>query len=181
MSGDAKTGYAASCRLRPPRPADARPLAELHVLAWQRAYRRLVPDGFLDGLSVERRAARWREEIRDEADKILVAEDGEGIAGFVRLGACRDEGAGPAAGEIHGIYLHPRAWRRGLGRRLCGEALARLAAAGFTEITLWVLRGNAQAIAFYEAMGFAADGREREHRTRGGVVLPHARYRLRRD
>ncbi|MBN2171227.1 MAG: GNAT family N-acetyltransferase [Candidatus Krumholzibacteriota bacterium] len=169
---------AGGCRLRPARPEDARPLASLHVRAWQQAYRGLVPDDFLAGLSVDRREALWRDEIRDEGADIIVAEDDDGAVGFVRLGACRDEDAGPETGEIFGIYIAPRAWRRGHGRRLCAAALARLRAAGFTAITLWVLRGNAQAIAFYEAMGFAADGVEKERRTRGGVVLPQVRYRL---
>ena len=37
--------------------SDARDIAGIHVRGWQWAYRRLLPDAFLAGLSVDLRAA----------------------------------------------------------------------------------------------------------------------------
>lgn len=38
------------------------------------------------------------------------------------------------------------------------DAIAFLAAHAHPRVTLWVLRGNARAIAFYEGFGFRLDG-----------------------
>lgn len=39
---------------------DANAVATVHVRSWQSAYRGLIPDAYLDALSVERRTAVWR-------------------------------------------------------------------------------------------------------------------------
>lgn len=52
--------------VRPARPDDAEAIADAHVRGWLVAYRGLVPDTVLDGFSVERRAAFWRDTIAAE-------------------------------------------------------------------------------------------------------------------
>ncbi|HUQ39529.1 MAG TPA: hypothetical protein VM030_05200, partial [Acidimicrobiales bacterium] len=48
---------------------DARAIAEVHVASWLAAYRGIIDDDVLDGLSVDARAARWVENLTDpEAD-----------------------------------------------------------------------------------------------------------------
>lgn len=43
---------------------DAADLGSIHVRAWQKAYRGLLPQKYLDGLSISERQAMWAEEIR---------------------------------------------------------------------------------------------------------------------
>ena len=81
----------------------------------------------------------------------------------------------PSTAEISALYIDPSRWRSGVGRALLAEALARLRAAEWSEVTLWVLAGNAPARAFYERFGFAADGAEVEHVPSG--VAPAAARR----
>ena len=76
------------------------------------------------------------------------------------------------------LYIEPSRWRAGVGRALLAEALARLRAAEWSEVTLWVLAGNSPARAFYERFGFAADGAEVEHVPSG--VAPAAAPRAHR-
>ena len=77
--------------------------------------------------------------------------------GWVRL--VRDH-KGPAAfiardGQmIHALYVHPRARRSGLGRRLIDEAKA-----GSDRLEIWTLQANRDARAFYAAQGFSEAGR----------------------
>jgi ribosomal-protein-alanine N-acetyltransferase len=60
------------------------------------------------------------------------------------------------AGEVHilSIATHPDRRRAGAGTALLRHALARARAAGCTLATLEVRRGNAAAIALYQAHGF---------------------------
>ena len=47
---------------------------------------------------------------------------------------------------------------------------------GFTDVTLWVLTGNARARRFYERCGWHTDGRTQQDHRRG-VVLDEVGYR----
>jgi hypothetical protein len=69
-------------KLRPADIADARAIAKVHVLSWQHAYRGLLPQGFLDGLSVEQRQAMWSSSITQGDMSILVAEVNDRVVGF---------------------------------------------------------------------------------------------------
>lgn len=56
------TGWSTSLpSIRPMEPRDAAAVARVHVRSWQAAYRRQLPDAFLDRLSAEidQRTARW--------------------------------------------------------------------------------------------------------------------------
>jgi len=51
--------------IRPAGLDDARAIAEIHVRAWQWAYRGQIPDEILDGLSVEHREQGWRRQLSE--------------------------------------------------------------------------------------------------------------------
>ena len=63
--------------VRPARVDDADAIAAVHVRAWQDTYRGAMPDDFLDGMSIEERALRWRDGLSAGADDraTLVAVD----------------------------------------------------------------------------------------------------------
>ena len=158
--------------------SDAPGIAAVHVAAWKSAYRGLLPDDALDRLSVDDSERRWRERVAKPWGHIFVAEQEGRIVGFAACGSSQDEGIGRGkVGEIYVIYVHPQEWRRGYGAALVGETLGRLREDGFEEVILWVLRGNQQAIGFYEAAGFAADGASRLKRRADGLEMPIVRYR----
>lgn len=155
-------------------------LSELHVRSWQVAYRGMVPDAHLDGMSVERRLARWLERFPSLVSEEYAIVADESVVGFCVLGATRD--SGEQVGEIHGFYLHPDAWGKGYAHPAMRLALVRLREAGFMVVTLWVLEPNARARRFYERAGFALDG-GRQQLNIGGGEQWEVRYRhsLRED
>jgi len=165
--------------VRPVAAADVDAAARLHVAVWQAAYRGLLPDAFLDAISVERRVTLWRQLVERQASPALVAEQDGRIVGFVLGGRSRDDDAqvGVTA-EIMAIYVAPECWNSGAGAQLMQAALAVLRNQGFREVTLWVLRGNARARRFYELAGFEPDGGEKVD-TQGDVPFDEVRYRLR--
>lgn len=66
-----------------------------------------------------------------------------------------------------------------MGRRLWKEAETHLSACGFSDATLWVLKANAQAIAFYESIGLVIETDSERVITRGGAELLEVRFRKR--
>jgi ribosomal protein S18 acetylase RimI-like enzyme len=145
--------------------ADAAAIAGIHVRGWRAAYRGLVPDTLLAGLSVERREHAWRGLIAAArgASVTLVGEVEGGIAGFCSVVApTRDEDAPPWTAEIAAIYVEPMRWRRGVGAALLEQALADLASDDWRRTTLWVLALNDPAVAFYRRFGFAPDGASKD-------------------
>ena len=60
--------------------------------------------------------------------------------------------------ELYALCARPAWWSTGTGRALMDRVLARSARAGYSSITLWVLRDNRRARRFYERAGFAPDG-----------------------
>ncbi|MEZ5935965.1 MAG: GNAT family N-acetyltransferase [Alphaproteobacteria bacterium] len=167
--------------IRPARIEEAGAIAELHVRAWHEAYTGLVPQSLLDGLSVERRAERWRRTLAEtvpEDETVLVAVDaGGGLAGFASCGAQRSPEleAGGFDGEILTLYLSAEAKRQGIGRRLMAAMAAALQKQGRRGVGLWVLEGNQPARHFYESLGGEIVGK-REDRRGEDLVLQEVAY-----
>ena len=113
---------------------------------------------------------------RNERPADLQSERDSTIVGWTSFGASRDADAPANTGEIMAIYLAPEAWSSGVGRALWLAALDRMTAQGFTTVTLWVIAGNARAIRFYTAAGFAAEPLSLKTFTLGGVLLEEIRY-----
>ncbi|GAA3440811.1 GNAT family N-acetyltransferase [Planomonospora venezuelensis] len=139
-------------------PDDVGAVLRVKNETWRTAYRGLLPQDFLDGLSVTPRAVQaWRARIGSGAQHLAVGEAGGEVSGFVLYGPAEDEGTGGA--EIHAIYVLAEHWSTGLGLALMAHAVGHLAELGYREAGLWVLEGNARARRFYERFGFTPSGR----------------------
>jgi N-acetylglutamate synthase-like GNAT family acetyltransferase len=91
------------------------------------------------------------------AGLVRVAEQGGAVVGFAVL----LERSGDAC-ELDGLFVEPDRMRAGVGRRLVEDAKRIARERGATRIDVVA---NPQAVAFYEAVGFAPVG---EARTRFG-------------
>jgi len=155
---------------------DAQAIAEVHVRSWQRAYRGLLPDDFLAGLSVARRQAGWARAIGVDDPTLLVGEADGRVAGFVAIGRSRDADARTGDHEIMALYVLPERWSSGLGRGLWLKARDALLARGATRASLWVLAGNERAIRFYRAAGFEPEPGVERTVELGGAPVREVRY-----
>ena len=152
-------------------------IAMIHVEAWRAAYRGIVPDEFLDSLSVDERESTWKQILLTADAETWVAEQSETIIGWISAAASRDADPRASTGEIWGIYVAPGRWRIGVGRSLCETAERYLRRQGFTEVTLWVLRDNERAVKFYQSNGFVLDVGHGKILERGGKALQEDRFR----
>ncbi|MGX1565661.1 N-acetyltransferase family protein [Streptomyces sp. NPDC055506] len=158
--------------------ADCDRVAEIRVRGWQSAYRGLIPQSYLDGLSAAEDAERRRTYFAQADDSVvnLVAEDAAGeLVGWACHGPYRDGEVRTPDAELYAIYVHPEHLGRGVGRALLAESVERCSLAGHGRLLLWVLKENGRARRFYERAGFLADGAEEPFEVEGATV-PEVRY-----
>ncbi|MFJ3303981.1 GNAT family N-acetyltransferase [Streptomyces sp. NPDC086549] len=164
-------------RIRPMTLADCDRVSEIRIRGWQSAYKGLVPQSYLDGLSVaeeaERQRARFSAQNTDGVANLVAEQDGE-IVGWAAHGPYRDGEVRTADAELYAIYVDPDRLGSGIGRGLLEESTARCAP-GHSRMYLWVLKENTRARRFYELAGFRADGAEEPFEV-DGVAVPEVRY-----
>ena len=166
-------------RIRDATVDDADAVALVHVHGWQWGYRGLLPDGYLRGLSPQRRAEQWRSWLLEPGrtrTHIAEADDGTCV-GFAGAGPSRDPGAPDDTGEVYAIYVEERVAGTGVGTDLLRGAVAWLAGQGFARATLWVLDRNARARRFYEREGWAPDGATKSE-PREDFMMDEVRYAI---
>ncbi|CAM5359400.1 GNAT family N-acetyltransferase [Streptomyces canus] len=163
--------------IRPMVLADCDRVAEIRVRGWQSAYRGLIPQSYLDGMSVPLDAERHRTRFGQGDGSVvnLVAErDGE-VMGWACHGPYRDGEVRTADAELYAVYVDPRRYGTGIGHALLLETLRNRTAAGHGRMYLWVLKDNVRARRFYERAGFEADGTVEPFEA-DGVLVPEVRY-----
>jgi len=142
---------------------DAAAIARVRVLAWRAAYRGIIDDAYLAGLSIEAGTERYLRGFAPDpaaAFTRVIADDSGRVTGFATAGIAR--GRAPARrGEIYLLYLLPDTWRQGLGTRLVRSMARGLDRRGMASMVVWSLARNERACRFYERLGGRPiDGRE---------------------
>ncbi|MFD5335217.1 GNAT family N-acetyltransferase [Streptomyces hawaiiensis] len=167
-----------SLRIREMTLADCDRVAQIRVGGWRSAYQGLIPQSYLDGLSVEEDAERRRTYLSQGDGSVvnLVAEGAGGeLVGWACHGPYREGEVLTGDAELYAIYVHPDQVGQGVGQALLTESVARCSAAGHGRLLLWVLKENDRARRFYERAGFRADGAEEPFDVEG-VAVPEVRY-----
>ena len=141
-------------------PQDREGRALVHYQAWQETYPGLMPDSVLAAHTLERCLERANDR-RSNSTNTLVALDRENSDRVIGFGTlyrrARDFVSVPESGEIGALYVLREFQEHGIGRKLLEACLARLPR---PRAALFVLKGNDQAIGFYEHMGFRLTGHE---------------------
>jgi ribosomal protein S18 acetylase RimI-like enzyme len=163
--------------IRPASVDDADAVGEVHVRAWQSAYRGTMPDDYLDGLQAQDQGRRWRNHLiaPSSEGELLVVVDDQRVVGFASVGPALDSDA-TDIGQLYAINLDPDVWGRGLGRALLSVATDRLSELGYGEAALWVVPDNQRARRLYESEGWSDDDLRRDDEV-FGVVVSQMRYR----
>ena len=142
-------------RIRRAVPADAPELVRVYVESSNAGF----PDSWPRIEADAARVIRWTEELTNGPARWWVAEAHGAIVGFVGVGPSRDP-VDPNLGELDSIGVDPAHWRGGIGRALMAVAFEELAT--YREGILWTIAGYERAIAFYESLGWVADGGSRD-------------------
>ena len=125
---------------------DVMQISEILVEDWQKAYRGIIADDFLDSMSAEN---RYEIEVR-RYDKFLVAADGDEILGYAWLEAAGDE---TADCEIIALYVRYAKRNNGIGKLLMQHAVRYFRETGKKKMIIWCLKENHESRRFYEKVG----------------------------
>lgn len=122
--------------------------------AWGETYKGLMHDSILEGRSLERWVQRAKE---NPENKYIAFADGKavGIVGF--LPQARDFVTDNESGEIVALYVLKKYQKQGIGKALMDMAIKDISS---DKVTLFVLKGNENALDFYKHMGFELTGKE---------------------
>jgi ribosomal-protein-alanine N-acetyltransferase len=126
------------------------PMRERHLDAVLAIERRLFPTPWTEGM--------FRQEIADNVlSRSAVAVHDGVVVGYLVAWFVHDEA------HLLNVAVDPDHQRRGFGRRLVADLIARARAEQRTLVTLEVRVGNASARRLYESFGFVAAGRRRRY------------------
>jgi GNAT superfamily N-acetyltransferase len=135
--------------IRRARPADAAAIARVHVQSWQEAYRGIIPQPYLERLSLPAHERQWRRSFA-EGGWAFVAEWEQELVGFASGGLSRARR--DISGELYVLYVLRSSHGRGVGRALFDACHFELARCGHRGLLVWVLAEN-PARGFYEHLG----------------------------
>lgn len=152
-------------------------IGALRQRAWQSAFRGLVPDAVLQGVSLDEEL--WQQIARGERpdERLWVAFGGGKVVGFCWTGPCRDEDVPGPAAEVLALHVEPDLVGFGVGHPLFERAVEDLRGRGFATLVLWAPEGAQRARHFFEVAGWTADAARREDAEWLGGA-PVVRYRL---
>ena len=130
-------------------PSDVAPLLTFMPDLYESNFPGFVADSDFLG----RKRAQLREAYRDPGQAVLVAEDAEGLCGFIWL-MVEVEYSGRRRGEVAAIYVAERCRGQGAGRQLMEEGMALLRTYGCDSVHLMVTTSNESAVNLYRTLGF---------------------------
>jgi GNAT superfamily N-acetyltransferase len=133
---------------------DAAGIATVHIISWRETYRGMVPDDFLENLSIQRRTAQWENSLSEPEHAyhraFVAVVDGQ-IIGFSNYGFAIETDS-DFRGELFALYLLQSAQGQGIGGRLARAAVDGLREMNIDSMMVWVLKDNPTR-KFYEHFG----------------------------
>lgn len=129
---------------------DLKQIAQIYVENWRGTYHGLLPQKYLDELSVEKKQAEWSDYIRTPRQGIFVMEDAGQILGFAAFK--------PYHRVEDCIYLDSlhvrREWQgKGIGTRLIEKVYQQGIAEKYGRMGVCVVKGNDKARELYVKLG----------------------------
>ena len=145
--------------LRQATASDSLAVARVHVQSWRESFTGIVPQSFLDEMSVENRAQAFRTRFGTDSYRMVIAETPtNGVIGFADFGTARETDR-PYQAELYAIYLLRDFQREGAGTRLFTLGVTFLVADGMNSMYVLALEASPYK-SFYEKMGGRVVDRE---------------------
>ena len=139
--------------------ADIQSKAYVHWKSWMETYTGLINQSFLDTKHTLERCIEMAriDKERNISTSILAKSNGK-VVGFISFGKSRENLLN--TGEIYALYVLNEYHNKKIGYDLMMKAIHLLSQ--YKQIVLWVLKGNNQAIRFYEKIGFVFTKEEKK-------------------
>ena len=136
-------------------------LASLHYNCYLETYHDLLPENYLNELSIEKQLNTFNR--MNLLDYTYVVESKERLLGYVIAARREDRDLDRMDyGEIQAIYVLNNYQKIGYGGMLLDYATAALEQKHFKYIVVWVLKDHTNAVDFFRSQGYEEDGKEKE-------------------
>ena len=134
-------------------PQHTEAIARLHAYSWQKHYRGIFNDEYLDHEVINDRVRVWQRRFQEPIanQHVVLAQDEQLLCGFGCIYRAHDPEYGALLDNLH---VHPDWQGKGIGKELmkrCSQWLVNQEPQA--KLYLWVLEANTLARTFYERLG----------------------------
>ena len=129
---------------------DIEAIAELYVSHWQTTYSGLLPEEYLNHLTVPYGAEKWSAFLQQPGHCLLVAREASRFLGF---GACSPDPGIPDCLYLDSLHICADARGKGVGTGLIRAIGKRAVCKGYAKMSVCIVRGNERARALYTRLG----------------------------
>ena len=147
-------------RYRDGRPGDGAALSDLFCEMFAATFGHLYAEADIASFLCKMDEGAFEGELADPAFAFRLAEDGDKLAGYAKIGPNALPGEHPPATlELYQLYLRSEWHGSGVAAALIEWAMAEARARGATHLSLSVYVDNHRARRFYQRYGFEEVGR----------------------
>ena len=125
-------------------------IANLYVMNWKKTYVGLLPDNFLNGLTVNDGINKWQEYLTKEKHRIFVAYENENFLGF---SACKEDEELKNCLYLDSLHVSESSRGKGVGTKLINTVGSYAYIKGYEHMSICIVKGNDKAKRIYEKMG----------------------------
>ncbi len=130
---------------------DQAQMAKIKIDGWTDTYDKIIASKYLKTLDYKKQTERYIASFEEYKDLVFVAVRDDEILGY----SCfhLSDKSGNFDSELVSLYIKPSEKRKGIGTNLLKETAKELLSKGKTNMIIWCLSDNKDAIKFYEKLG----------------------------
>ena len=130
---------------------DQEQMARIKIDGWMNTYDKIIASKYLKTLDYKKQTERYIASFDEYKDLVFVAVRGDEVLGY----SCfhLQDKSGKFDSELVSLYIKPQEKGKGIGTNLLKETAKELLSKGKTNMIIWCLSENHEAIKFYEKLG----------------------------
>lgn len=153
---------------------DAYTLADLKISIWQTVYKNILPDEYLDNLSVEERENKYHKELsNDHCTDIYLLKSSQNIIGTLKIKYYTDEKNNCCA-SIEDLYILPQYHTKGFGGYALKYTVNEAMIHDCRFLTAWIIESNTTVRNMAIKYGFIETNNIRIHAKTGIELIKYS-------
>ena len=128
---------------------DQKEIAKIKVDMWRKTYKGIIEKEYLDNLDIKKQTQKYYRSFEEYKDKVLVAVKGKEVLGY----SCFEEKDHSTKYDSELISLYIKEQHKGIGTSLFNETVKELISKNKTNMIVWCLKDNKEALNFYKKAG----------------------------